>query len=97
MARTIRRLTERQLNDGYQLVNKINSTREKLLVGADQVICHIVYDYSYNISVLARVHNARSNGAYYVLLVFNGTYYVLLVFNGASCTLGVRLAPILLT
>ena len=23
--------------DGYQLVNKINSTRDKLLVGADQV------------------------------------------------------------
>ena len=37
VARGIRRLTERQLCDGYQLVNKINSTRDKLLVGADQV------------------------------------------------------------
>lgn len=45
VARSIRRLSERQLTDGYQLVNKINSMREKLLVGVDQVninITHII-------------------------------------------------------
>ena len=54
VARAIRRLTERQLNDGYQLVNKINSTREKLLVGADQVISHLANVFTDDCSISIR-------------------------------------------
>jgi len=37
VANSISKLPERQLVDGYHLLNKINSTRDKLSIGADQV------------------------------------------------------------
>ena len=59
VARGIRRLTERQLTDGYQLVNKINSTRDKLLVGADQVTQYPELQYSVYLFNTSIAYNLR--------------------------------------
>ena len=39
----IRSLGDRKLHDGYKLVNKIETTREKILVGSSQVWCRDQY------------------------------------------------------
>ena len=41
ISHSIRSLSDRKLHDGYRLVNKIENTKEKILIGSNQVSCDL--------------------------------------------------------
>ena len=41
ISHSIRSLSDRKLHDGYRLVNKIENTKEKILIGSNQVSCEL--------------------------------------------------------
>ena len=46
ISHSIRSLSDRKLHDGYRLVNKIENTKEKLLIGSNQVSCDLSIIYN---------------------------------------------------
>ena len=46
ISHSIRSLSDRKLHDGYRLVNKIENTKEKILIGSNQVSCDLSIIYN---------------------------------------------------